>query len=197
MERISNYETTKRRVQGEFLKYDQEKMIRKFALRFDENFLYINFIGHLYRINRHSGLIEWSEDDFETCVEGDFNEALTIYDLLCDSKEGCQASGDFINLRSLSSIQGSAKSLGDGLFHGKDKVFDHKEDFLSKICEKLGGKKAGKGDVAYEIPLFDFLKCRIQFWNSDEDFDAQLQILMDKNILILFDMKQYGMQWGI
>ena len=63
MERISNYETTKRRVQGEFLKYDQEKMIRKFALRFDENFLYINFIGHLYRINRHSGLIEWSEDD--------------------------------------------------------------------------------------------------------------------------------------
>ena len=44
MERISNYETTKRRVQGEFLKYDQEKMIRKFALRFDENYLYINFI---------------------------------------------------------------------------------------------------------------------------------------------------------
>ena len=39
MERISNYETTKRRVQGEFLKYDQEKMIRKFALRFDEDYL--------------------------------------------------------------------------------------------------------------------------------------------------------------
>ena len=115
-----------------------------------------------------------------------------IYDLLCDSKEGCQASGDFINLRSLSSIQGSAKSLGDGLFHGKDKVFDHKEDFLSKICEKLGGKKAGKGDVAYEIPLFDFLKCRIQFWNSDEDFDAQLQILMDKNIL---DFIRYETVW--
>ena len=192
MERISNYETTKRRVQGEFLKYDQEKMIRKFALRFDENFLYINFIVHLYRINRHSGLIEWSEDDFETCVEGDFNEALTIYDLLCDSKEGCQASGDFINLQSLSALQSSSKKLGDGLFHGKDKVFDHKDVLLCRICEKLGGIKAGKGDVAYEIPLFDFLKCRIQFWNSDEDFDAQLQILMDKNIL---DFIRYETVW--
>lgn len=192
MERISNYEISKRRVQGEFLKYDQEKMIQKFALRFDENYLYINFIGHLYRINRHTGLVEWSEDDFVTCVEGDFNEALTIYDLLCDSKDECQAANDYINLRSLSSIQGCAKSLGDGLFHGKDKVFDHKEDFLSKICEKLGGKKAGKGDVAYEIPLFDFLKCRIQFWNSDEDFDAQLQILVDKNIL---DFIRYETVW--
>ena len=192
MERISNYETTKRRVQGEFLKYDQEKMIRKFALRFDENFLYINFIGHLYRINRHGGLIEWSEDDVETCVEGDFNEALTIYDLLCDSKDCCQASGDFINLQSLSALQSSSKKLGDGLFHGKDKVFDHKDVLLCRICEKLGGIKAGKGDVAYEIPLFDFLKCRIQFWNSDEDFDAQLQILMDKNIL---DFIRYETVW--
>ena len=192
MERISNYEITKHRVQGDFLKYNQEKMIQKFGLKHDEDYLYICFIGRLYRIHRRTGLLEWSEDDFETCVEGDFNEALTIYDLLCDSKAECQAANDYINLRSLSSIQGSAKSLGDGLFHGKDKVFDHKEEFLSKICEKLGGKKAGKGDVAYEIPLFDFLKCRIQFWNSDEDFDAQMQIFMDKNIL---DFIRYETVW--
>ena len=192
MEGISNYEISKRRVQGEFLKYDQEKMIQKFALRFDENYLYINFIGHLYRINRHTGLIEWSEDGFVNCVEGDFNEALTIYDLLCDSKDECQAANDYINLRSLSSIQGSAKSLGEGLFHGKDKVFDHKDELLCLVCEKLGGKKAGKGDVAYEIPWFDYVSCRIQFWNSDEDFDAQLQIFMDKNIL---DFIRYETVW--
>ena len=36
--------------------------------------------------------------------------------------------------------------------------------------------------MGYEIPLFDFLSCRIQFWNSDEEFDAQLQVFVDKNI---------------
>ena len=191
-ERVSNYEITKHRVQGDFLKYDQEKMIRKFALKHDEHYLYIKFVGHLYRINRANGLLEWSEDEFRTCVEGDFNEALTIYDLLCDSKENCTASGEYVNLQSLSALQSSSKKLGDGLFHGKDKVFDHKEKKLSEICEKLGGKKAGKGDVAYEIPLFDFLKCRIQFWNSDEDFDAQMQIFVDKKIL---DFIRYETVW--
>lgn len=192
MERISNYEITKRRVQGDFLKYDQEKMIQKFALHSDEKFLYIRFIGHLYRINRHTGYLEWSEDDFKTCIEGDFNEALTIYDLLCDSKENCRAAGDYINLQSLSALQSSSKKLGDGLFGGKDKVFDHKEELLCKVCEKLGGVKAGKGDVAYEIPLFDFLSCRIQFWNSDDEFEAQMQIFMDKNIL---DFIRYETVW--
>ena len=191
-ERVSNYEITKHRVQGDFLKYDQEKMIEKFALKADEHYLYIKFIGHVYRIDRETGLLEWSEDGFTTCVEGEFNEALTIYDLLCDSKENCMASGDYVNLKSLSSLQSSSKNLGDGLFHGNDKIFDHKEKLLSEICEKLGGKKAGKGDAAYEIPWFDFVSCRIQFWNSDEDFDAQMQIFMDKNIL---DFIRYETVW--
>ncbi len=125
-------------------------------------------------------------------TKGGFNEALTIYDLLCDSKENCHAAGDYINLNSLSALQSSSKRLGDGLFDGKDKIFDHKEELLSKICEKLGGVKAGKGDVAYEIPLFEFLPCRIQFWNSDEEFEAQLQIFMDKNIL---DFIRYETVW--
>ena len=182
-ERISNYEITKRRVQKDFLKYDQEKMMQKFSLKADENYLYITFIGHSYRICRKSGYLEWSEDNFVTCVEGNFNEALTIYDLLCDSKENCHAANDFINLNSLSTLQSSSKKLGDGLFHGEDKIFDHKEELFGNVCEKLGGIKAGKGDVAYELPLFDFLPCRIQFWNSDDEFDAQLQIFMDKNVL--------------
>lgn len=191
-ERVSNYEITKRRVQGDFLKYDQEKMIKKFSLKHDEEYLYIRFIGHPYRINRENGYLEWSEDGFAACTEGDFNEALTIYDILCDSKDGCRASGDYINLQSLSMLQSSSKKLGDGLFGGKEKIFDHKEELLSRVCERLGGTNAGKGDVAYEIPLFDFLPCRIQFWNSDEEFDAQLQIFMDKNIL---DFIRYETVW--
>lgn len=192
MKRVSNYEITRHRVQSDFLKYDQEKMIQKFALKNDKDYLYIKFIGHFYRIDRHTGYLEWSEDGFKTCIEGDFNEALTIYDLLCDSKDHCQASGAFVNLQSLSTIQSSTKKLGEGLFDGKDKLFDHKEELLCRGCEKLGGIKAGKGDVAYEIPLFEYVSCRIQFWNSDDEFEAQLQIFMDKNIL---DFIRYETVW--
>ena len=57
---VSNYEITKRRVQKEFLKYDQEKMIQKFSLDSDDDFLYIRFISHLYRIHRRTRFLEWS-----------------------------------------------------------------------------------------------------------------------------------------
>ena len=53
---------------------------------------------------------------------------------------------------------------------------------LSAACEKLNGIRTGKGDVAYLIPMFDFLNCQIQFWNSDEEFDASLQIFLDKHM---------------
>ena len=49
---MSNYETMKDRMSSHFLEYDQEKMIRKFALDHDEKYLYIFFVGRKYRINR-------------------------------------------------------------------------------------------------------------------------------------------------
>lgn len=189
---VSNYEITKQRVRSEFLKYDQTKMIQKFSLEYDDNYLYIWFLGRPYRIHRKTGLLEWSEDQFATCVEGDFNETLTIYDLLCDSKEHCRAAGDYVNLKSLSPLQSGGKRLGDDLLGVQVRLFDHKDELLCASCEKLGGIKAGKGDVAYEIPMFDFLYCRIQFWNSDEEFCASLQIFLDKNIL---DFIRYETVW--
>lgn len=192
MEKVSNYEVTKRRVQSEFLKYDQEKMIHKFGLEHDEQYLYIKFVGHLYRISRVNGYLEWSKDGFQTCTEGDFHEALILYDLLCDSKEYCAASGEYRNLRSLCALQAGGKKLGDGLFGDEANFFDHKDEAFCRACENLGGVKKGKGDVSYELPLFDFLSCVVQFWNSDEEFDAALELFFDKNVL---DFIRYETVW--
>lgn len=189
--RVSNYEITKRRVQKEFLKYDQEEMIRKFSLKADANYLYLKMLNRSYRISRMTGLAEWSEDDFQSCTEADFNEAMTLYDLLCDSKPHCRASGKFVNLGSLSSLQSGSKKLGDGLFKDAE-LFDHKEAMLRVACEKMGGILGGKGDVSYDLPLFEFLPCRIQFWSSDEEFPASFQVFFDENVL---DFIRYETVW--
>ena len=69
--RISNYEIMKKQMSGEFVKYDQEKMIRKFSLPADGDFIYIRFVGRDYRIDRKTGAVEWSEDGFATAAEAD------------------------------------------------------------------------------------------------------------------------------
>lgn len=97
----TNYEQTRDRMQTEFLKYPQERMIEKFRLKYDTGYLYLRFIGRAYRIDRHSGKVEWSEDGFLHSVHADFNESMSVFDVLCYSKEGCHLSGHFSRINNL------------------------------------------------------------------------------------------------
>lgn len=180
---MTNYEIMKCQMQKKFLKYNQEEMIQRFHLQYDRDYIYMNFLSHKYRINRINGKVTWSDNDFINSAEADYNEAMTLYDVLCNSKTDCYECGEFVNMYSLSSIKGGSASVGNGLFQDAEKFFDHKDALLIQACERLNGMKAGKGDIAYLIPVFDFLKVIFQFWNSDEDFGASLQLLWDKNIL--------------
>lgn len=197
---MSNYEITKNRVLKEFVKYDQEKMIKKFHLKYDESYVYVDFFNHRYRIHRVEGTVTWVEipeesseqETWEKEQEANFNEVLTIFDVLCDSKDGCAASGEFVNMKSLSSIKGSTGNVGGSLFQSEAKFFDDKMEALADACERLKGVKKGRGDVAYEIPVFNFLSFMIQFWESDDEFDANLEIFVDKNIL---QFMRYETMW--
>lgn len=178
----SNYEITKIKMQSEFLKYDQKKMQEKFSLKSDEEYLYIKFIGRTYRIHRLKGTVEWSDHQFQDVFEADYHEAMSVFDVLCDSKEDCCLSGEFCPVNSLPGVAFCA-TPGKGLFDEESKYFDHKTELLSAACERLGGKKQGRGDVAYLLPAFDFLPVLVEFWESDEEFPASFQILWDKNTL--------------
>lgn len=179
---ISNYEKMKKKMQGHFLDFDQNTMIRRFSLEHDPEYLYIAFAGRPYRIRRTTGAVEWSEDGFVHAHEADYNEAMTIFDVLCCSKEGCCLSGEFVPVNSLPGVVAGARS-GDGLFGDFAKLFDADPEGLRTACERLGGVLAGKADVGCQLNLFDFLPVRLNFWASDDEFPAKLRFLWDRNLL--------------
>lgn len=181
--KISNYEKMKNQMAVEFLNYDQEKMIQKFSLEHDEHNLFFYFLNRKYRIDRQNGQVTWSEDSFQTEKNADYNEAMTIYDVLCYSKEYCHPAHEWINVGSLSTVQGGTLAKGSNFFQDAGQFFDGKTAVLAHACEILGGRKIPKGDVGYELDLFPFLPVSLRFWESDEEFPASLQILVDKNIL--------------
>lgn len=178
----SNYDITKEKMQTEFLKYDQEKMIEKFCLKHDKEYLYIRFIGRDYRVSRTSGRVEWSEDGFLHCTDGNYNEAMSIFDVLCYSKEGCHLSGRFSRINNMKGTVHSS-GLGESSTNETALYFDGREELLRRACQLLGGTEERIGEVAYRIPAFDFLPVILQFWHSDEEFPPSLQILWDENIL--------------
>ena len=180
---ITNYEKTKNSMANVFLQYDQEVMINKFSLKHDPAWLYVSFVKRLYRINRKSGNIQWLDHDSETVYEADYNEAMTIYDVLCYSKDGCQLAHEYVNINSLSTVRTGNLSRNDGFFRDTADFFNGKVDELRNACRKLSGKELEKGDVAFELELFPFLPVVIRFWEADDEFPASLQILADRNIL--------------
>ena len=178
----SNYDLMRDQMEKEFLNYDQEKMIRKYGLEHDGAYLYLTFVGQKCRICRDSGRVEWTEDAFLHVVHADYNISMTIFDVLCYSKEGCRLSGRFMPVNQLKGTVQSA-SPGKDLFSGTGQKFDHRTEQLARACELLGGQKEKVGDISYRIPLFDFLPVILQFWESDEEFPAVLKLMWDENIL--------------
>ncbi len=180
---ITNYEKTKLSMANVFLQYNQEAMINKFSLNYNTDWLSLSFINRAYRINRKSGTIQWSNNNFKTVCEADYNEVMTIYDVLCYSKDNCQPAHQFVNINSLSTVRTGNLSQENGFFQTTADSFNGKLTELRNACLSLSGKELEKGDVAFELEFFSFLPIIIRFWEADDEFPASLQILVDKNIL--------------
>ena len=179
---ISNYEIMRNQMRGEFVKYNQEKMIKKFSLRNDEGYIYIEFMLREYRINRKTGVVEWSENSFSTSVEADYNESMTIYDILCCSKDACTLSGNYCPVHMLKGTV-NASGIGRNLFQKSADGFNGKRKELEAVCKNFGETLNLNGDVAVKLYPFSFLPVILQYWEADEEFPANLKFMYDENIL--------------
>lgn len=82
----NNYKIQMESARKIFLKYDQNRILGRFHLSCDEEFLFVNFINSPYRIHRGNGKVErWGEETWE---EADFHEVMSIYDMICN-EHGC------------------------------------------------------------------------------------------------------------
>ena len=183
MKTVSNYEEMKNRMALSFLQYDQDVLIRKYALAADEEFLYLRFVSREYRLSRRTGQVEGSDNGFQTVFPADYNEAMSIYDVLCYPQDAPRASEKLVSLSSLSKIQSGSLSRKGGFFQSAADLFDRDVPALRRACEALGGTALEGGDAAFELALFPFLPVVLRFWRSDEEFPASLQFLLPENML--------------
>lgn len=178
----SNYDITRDKMRTEFLRYDQQRMISKYGLDHDDDYLYVDFTGHTYRIGRNTGIVEWSDDDFHTVQEGDFNESMILYDILCYAKDDCSLAGTYCMVNSLKGVVHSS-GLGDSFYQKQAQKYGGHTDELKKACSVLGERIPMNGDVAAKLYPFSFLPVILQFWEADDEFPANLKFMFDENVL--------------
>lgn len=181
--KLSNYEIAKRKTQKQFYQYNHEEISEKLHIPLEDGYLYLEFLSRNYRVHCQTGYVEWSEDDFAHVKEADYNEVMILYDILCYSQKNAAPSNEFTLIQRLSNVQNAASYAGKGAFKKEEAFLDGKTATLAKALEKLNGKPYGKGDVSFRLPVFRSLDVIVSFWNSDEDFPAQIKFLCDRNIL--------------
>ena len=177
---MNNYDIQVAQAKKHFLSYDQQELIGRCCLRYDEDYFYITFLGSPYRISRKTGDMQRQEDG--RWVKGDsFGEVMTILDWLCDSRPDRYPTGRWINVVSHGHYFHS--NLQE---EGEDPLataFDKAPEKFHKACLALGGQKHQSADISYTLELLDGLQILVQFWHGDEEFPPRLRFLWDENVL--------------
>lgn len=177
---FENYEKVCGQWREKFSGYDSDRVAGILHLKTDETHLYISYFGQNYRLCTENGCLE-KEQDNEWSEELYFNEAMVIYHLLNYVKDDPSSSGTWVPGQSLDGAV-SRQSMPDPLLDPFAAKFTGKAEILRQACRKLGGTELETGDVAFEFAAFPFLHLRLIFWDADEDFPAQTQVLVDSHV---------------
>lgn len=186
--RRDNYALSRDRAQELFVSYDQQRLIERWQLRNDGQFLYADFFGRPYRICRKTGTVtrDWDQQ------QAGFEEVLTLFDLLCHKGHKCAAH----TYAPVNSLRGKpvAAGVGTDFFSASARVFDRDPAGFGAACEHLGGEKVTAGDIGYRFAVFADLTLIVKFYHSDGEFPASLTVLWDENTLqyLLYETVYYA-----
>ena len=174
--RQSNYDQVIENWRLKFLEMDQEELIRKFQLAADEEFLYIIYFSKRFRIDRKTGFI--TEDG----KNPGFDTVMNIYNTFYYSAAHPVASGNLVAFRQVKRVYPFEAAYRRTIISRLQELFAGKKEELRKACEALGGTLLPQGDVGYVLPVFPFLNIAVLFWDKDEEFEAQANMLFDSEI---------------
>ena len=180
MAKPDNYAIQAQDAKNRFLTYDQEKIIEKFRLQADADYLYPMFLGSPYRLHRKTGDLERKKG--EAWVDGNsFGEVMTLLDMLCDAQDHRCLSGRYKQLQHFGLL--FHRDLTDGSASPLALAFDRDEALLRRACRELGAKDFTGGDYGCMIELFDGLCIGLLFWHGDEEFAPRQRWFWDENAL--------------
>lgn len=179
MKTQDNYQNLREKWAALTTTLDHEELASRLPIRLDADYIYITFFSKDYRINRSNGhmeLIAHPENELG------FNELMTIYGLLYYAKPTAKIRGEFVPFRQVKRAAPFESAYIKTILKPFAATFSEQADKLEAACIALNGRKIPQGDVGYVINAFDCIPLTILFWDGDDEFEAQTNILFDADI---------------
>lgn len=178
-ENRSNYDKVIETWRLKFLQMDHEALVRKFHLEADREALYLTYFNHKMRLDRTDGRITMCAQPERELT---FNTVITIYNLFYYAIENSMASGKLVPFREVKRVYPFEAAYKKTILSEIQKTFSGHTEELIAACRKLNGQELPQGDAGFILPVFPFLNIAVLFWDGDEEFEAQANMLFDSNI---------------
>ena len=174
MERKNNYDDWRRDWRARFLTLDRDALCRKLPwLRQTEAELVVRYF--IWDV-----VLDWETGAPSAPVELQLYDEMNILTLLWYCKEGAARSGEFVPFDRLPHAAPYGPAFRRGNLETLAASFAGRPRELERALLALGGRKLPTGDVGYEIEVFPDFPMQVLFWDGDDEFPAQANLLFDK-----------------
>lgn len=175
----SNYDKLCEDWREKFLQMDQEILMRKLPeIKAEGEYLTIVHFGRKYGIHRKEGYIRAMEDDIPLRNGMKMN----IYNLFWYSKENISLTERWVPFRDVRNAGPFAPAFERNILKPFAMSFEGKTEKLRRAAEKMGGQPVRQGDAGYIVHAFSCIPMQYLFWDGDEEFPAQGNILFDYSV---------------
>lgn len=176
MERISNYDKQREQWQKIFLNMDHQALARRLPeIELREDSLRLRHFGRLLSVSRADGWITCLSDERPVS----YNAWMNVFTLLYYSKPTAKLTGEWVSFEMLRDASPFAAAFCKGILLPLADLFCGREDLLRPAVETLGGAQAARN--SYWLPAFACIPVRLNFWDGDDEFPAQANLLFDRS----------------
>lgn len=173
---ISNYEKWCQEWAGRFLRMDHQKLKKLLPeLQEDGDYFSLLHFGRRYVISKQTGEISSPEEKKPLLPM----LRLNIYTLFGYVSPDAYIHGEWLPFQNLKNARPFGPAFQRNVIDTFAATFSGHLQALREAAERLGGLPLKISDAGYELKAFECLPLRFHFWDRDEEFDAQANILFD------------------
>lgn len=175
----NNYAAVCETWRKKILEMDLKELKQRFSMEEDAQAYYITYYNEKYRLDKENAALTLAGQSDRALT---FNTIMSIYNLFYYSKPQARVRGEFVPFRKVKRAAPFTEAFHRTVLEPLAQMFSGHALEMQRACQALGGRKIRQGDVGYVIDAFSCMPVTVLFWDKDEEFEAQANILFDADI---------------
>ena len=179
MEKKSNYDAVREVWRQKFLTMGHESLAERFHLNIDADRLYLTYFSHPYAIDRRTARIV-RLDKSDAAIG--FDTEMNFFNMFHYAAAHPAPSGELVPFRNVKRVYPFEAAYMRTIIHPFEQRFTGHVPELRRAFDALRARPLPQGDAGGALEILPGLELAVTFWDADDEFPAQANMLFDSNI---------------